>query len=268
MTRATTSSEAGKTGETVRTTRPALDVLDRDQDRLLYDGSVDERKLTFPSLRDGFDCYLDAVAWYQAAGIRTLGVVEEVLPPSNIMPEATAMEWLAGSSSEAEYERQRLVETMDQACEQAYRQFRDRAQERVRSESGEQSKQTYEEIDADDERNPLMRPAFRRLDQAQAVMLRQLWAGFESREAVSRWVRGLSTATNGNKPDDLMDSIVASKPLLEALCSPDDADATLTRYRFAVHTVLPAMLAGARTLSGSELPQTEPDSNPFNKVQE
>lgn len=267
MTKATDWSEAGQAAAKTRTTRPALDVLDRDQDRLLYDGSADDRTLTFPSLRDGFGSYLDAISWYQAAGIRTLGAVEEVLTPADMMPESTALEWLSGDSPESEYQRQRLVETMDEACEQAYRQFRDRAEERVRSETGNQSKETYEQIDAREEQNPLMRPAFRRLDDAQAVMLGQLWRGFASREAVSRWVRGLSTATNGNKPDGLMDSIVASDPLLSALCSPDDDDATLIRYRFAVHSVLPAMLAGARTLTGSELPQTKPDTNPWNEVQ-
>ncbi len=166
-----------------RTTRPALDVLDRDQDRLLYEGDR-RRSPVIQPLSDGFDTLWLALAWYQAAAIRTLGHVEAVLEPEDLMPEAAVMQHLLRPTADedSQYVRRRLVEHMDDACDLAYRQFRERANERVNM--NEEDGETYEDLDPDEERNPLMRPAFRKLDSGQAGALEELWPGFDDREAL------------------------------------------------------------------------------------
>jgi hypothetical protein len=226
-----------------------LDVLDRDQDRLLYDGDP-RREPEIQPLGDGFRSYWMLLSWYQAAGIRTLGHVEKVIAPADIMPESGIVDHLLTpvETEGSAYVRRRLVERLDDACDLAYRQFRERANERV----GNEAEQTYDQVDPEKEQNPLMRPAFRRLDRGQTAALCSLWEGFEDREAIGRWVRSLASVSNGEKPAGLLDKIVASEPLLTALLSTESAEAHLTRYRFAVGTVLPAFLSGARTLNGGE----------------
>jgi len=231
------------------TTRPALDVLDRDQDRLLYDGDT-SRTPEIRALGDGFETYWMVLSWYQAAGVRTLGHVGAVLEPADIMPESGIIEHLLLplSGPDSAYVRRRLVERLDDACDLAYREFRERANERV----GNDTEQTYEKVDPEEERNPLMRPAFRQLDQGQAGALEALWSGFDDREQLGRWVRSLAAVSNGEKQAGLLDGIVASRPLLEALLGENSAENRLTRYRFAVAAVLPMFLRGARTLNGGE----------------
>ncbi|EMA68906.1 hypothetical protein C461_04727 [Halorubrum aidingense JCM 13560] len=232
-----------------RTTRPALDVLDRDQDRLLYDGDL-RREPPIQPLGDGFDNAFLALSWYQAAGVRTLGHVERVIEPPDMMPMSGLLEKLltVDDDRQSVYVRRRLVEQLDDACDLAYRQFRERAGERVEDAEGE----TWSDVDPDEESNPLMRPAFRQLDSGQAAALIDLWSGFEDREALGRWVRKLSAPTNGEKPEGLLDEIVGSPPLLEALLNQRDQEAKVTRYRFAVAVVMPSFLTAARTLNGGE----------------
>lgn len=244
------ATEASSPEPLHRTTRPALDVLDRDQDRLLYRGDS-RRDPPIPPLGNGFETYWQALSWYQAAAVRTLGHVEAVLAPQYMLPESGVMEHLLlpQAGPDSAYVRRRLVEQMDGACDHAYRQFRERANERVGDSPAEE---TYKDVDPEEERNPLMRPAFRRMDRGQAGALIDLWEGFDDREAVGRWVRSLASVSNGEKPDGLLDHIISSPVLLEALLDAGGRDARLTRYRFAVDTILPAFLAGARTLHGGE----------------
>jgi hypothetical protein len=206
-----------------RTTRPALDVLDRDQDRLLYEGDP-RREPPIQPLSDGFDSAWMALSWYQAAGVRTLGHVDRVLEPSDMLPLAGMLDKLLNANDDPHsvYVRRRLVERLDDACDLAYRQFRERAGERVETSDG------------------------------QGGALIDLWSGFEDRQELGRWVRALSAPTNGEKPRGLLDEIVGSPPLLEALLTQQDREARLTRYRFAVSVVMPPFLAAARTLHGGE----------------
>jgi len=107
----------------------------------------------------------------------------------------------------------RVVEALNDACDLAYREFRERANERVEDEQAS----SWKDVDPESEQNPLMRPAFRRLDRSQAGALIELWDGFEDRQAVGRWVRSLTVSTHGETPDQFLDSIVSSPTLLEAL---------------------------------------------------
>lgn len=234
--------------ESHRTTRPALDVLKADQQALLYDG--DQRRTpAYPAIVDGMTSYWKALIWYQAATVRTLGRVGHVIKPSDMHPESGILGvLLLPDEDEADaFARQRLVESLDDACDRAYRAFRERAQERVDSTDG----RTFRDIDPSDEGNPMMRPAFKRLDEGQATLLTSLWDGFDSRREVSRWVNSMGGVTNGEKPEGLMSGIAGSPPLLEALMGDTRAD-TLTRYRFACGCVLPAFLRAAQTLHGGE----------------
>lgn len=233
-----------------RSTRPALEVLDRDHDRLLYDGD-ESRDQPVQALADGFTSYWMVLNWYQAAAVRTLGHVEAILEPRDIMPESTIFDDLIrGRTDTGEYVRQRLVEAMDEACDIAFRQFRNRAKERL-----EDSDDVT--IDPENEQNPLMRPAFERLDSGQCEALRELWTGFGSRREVTRWLRSVTAVTNGEKPEGAVNDLARSSPLMEALLDRESVDARLTRYRFAVGTLLPACNAAARTLRGSESADVE-----------
>lgn len=245
-----------------RTTRPALDILDADQGRLLFHGD-DLRDPPFKPLRGGFDSLWQLLVWYQAAGIRTLGHIEAILPPSKIQPNRPVVAYLLLEKPESDYVRQRLVESVDQACDIAYADLKERAEELVGEDENQSS--ALAKIDDSDreirETNPAMRPAFRKLDEQQSVALRSLFAGFDDRTDVSQWVRGLTAPTAGEKPDGLMADIIRSKPLLRALLDETD-DAMITRYRFAVTKVLPAFLSGARTLRGGERSDTETGFGP------
>jgi len=239
-----------------RSTRPALEVLDRDHDRLLYDGDV-RRDPPIQPLADGFTSLWMALSWYQAASVRTLGHVESVLEPRHIMPESTVFDDLLRRSEAGPYVRQRLAESMDKACDDAFRQFRDRAKERLEDDDESVT------IDPENERNPLMRPAFERLDTGQSKALRELWTGFDSRREVTRWLRSVTAVTNGEKPQGVVNDLERSSPLMEALLDSESDGATLTRYRFAVSTLLPACNAAARTLRGSESANVESEMGSF-----
>lgn len=243
---------------THRTTRPALDVLDRDQDRLLYEGDTRRSPVIRP-LGDGFETYWQALSWYQAAAVRTLGHVQRVMESERLMPEASIMQHLIlpRANENSAYVRRRLVERMDNTCDLAYRQFRERANERI-----EGAEETYEDLDPEEEGNPLMRPAFRRLDEGQAIALKRLWPGFENRENLGRWVRSLTAVTNGEKPPGMLEDIISSEPLLVALLDTRSQSAKLTRYRFAVTQVLPLFATAATTLNGGE--QSLTDNSGFN----
>jgi hypothetical protein len=231
-----------------RTTRPALDVLDHDQDRLLYHGHQ-TRNPPIRALSDGFQTYWEALTWYQAAAIRTLGHVEDVIEPRHMLPLSDVFEHLlADHGPVSEYARTRVVERLNDACEMAYREFRERANERVEDEEAS----TWKDVDPESERNPLMRPAFRRLDRSQAGALIALWDGFEDRQAIGRWVRSLTVSTHGETPEGFLDEIVSSPTLLEALTDQQSDDAKRIRYRFAVSKLLPPFLMAARSLTGSE----------------
>lgn len=251
----------------VRSTKPALDVLDRDQDRILYDGD-DRRDPPIRPLLDGFATYWGALSWYQAASVRTLGHLDRVLAPQNMLPEATLFEAVmvgTGDTSEGRYARVRLVEQLGDACDMAYRHFRERAVDRSDDGGGSPS---WEGIDRENEKNPLMRPAFRQMDQQQAGALAALWSGFADRTEVSRWTRRLRSVSNGETPPRLMDHIVSTDPLLEALLDKQSRDAQLTRYRFAMLVACPAFLKAARTLRGGERSQTVGNDNPWNEVRD
>jgi len=193
-----------------RTTRPALDVLDHDQDRLLYHGHA-HRDPPIRAISDGFRSHLEVLTWYQAAGIRTLGHVERVIEPRHILPLSDLFEYLIADQGQAgEYVRMRVVEALNDACDLAYREFRERANERVEDEQAS----SWKDVDPESEQNPLMRPAFRRLDRSQAGAL----IGFVGRVRGPTGGRAVGSVADGVDarrdagPVPRLDRLVADAP--------------------------------------------------------
>jgi len=254
-----------------RTTRTALDVLDRDHDRLLYAGD-DARDPEIVPLVDGFEDRGELLAWYQAAAVRTLGHIDRVLTPDLLLGSSALNDALVHGGDDSRtkvYLRQRLTERLNTVCDVAYKDLRSRAKERVPKDSGgEESETPYDRIDPDRELHPMQRPAFTALDDAQKAVLSSLLQGFDDRRAVSRWARGVKAACNGEQPAQLMDHIVSERVLLDALQGefrgPEASRAV--RQRFAVTALFPAFLRAARTLRGSERARAREAENPWNEV--
>ncbi len=264
------SSDASGQPE-ARTTRTALDVLDRDHDRMLYTGD-ESRDPEIVPLVDGFEDRSELLAWYQAAAVRTLGHIDRLLTPDLLLGSSALSNALVHGGDDTrpkEHLRQRLTERMNSVCDVAYKDLRSRAKERVPKGSGDDESETpYDRIDPDRELHPMQRPAFTALDDAQKAVLKSLLQGFEDRRAVSRWARGVKAACNGEQPAELMDHIVSERVLLRALQddfqSPPASRAV--RERFAVTALFPAFVRAARTLRGSERARSREPENPWNEV--
>lgn len=254
------------------TTRASIDVLDRQQDRLLYGDRFDDEGVRggdVPPLIQGFASLWGAVLWYQAAGVRTLGHITDVFAPSRLLSDRRTQQALVENTKADRYLRLRLAERVDEACNPAYRTFYRRAEERVSSGEQRSTEISYEDVDPDRQKYIGMRPSFTKLDQVQATKLRLLRDGFDSRTALSRWVRELRPATVGTLSDDLMDELASSRSMMAAMLGEESehADAEtreFQRLQFAVNELLPGYVAAARQLDGSERHQTKSATNPFN----
>ena len=261
----------GETPQTT-TTRASIDVLDRQQDRLLYGDRIDGggvRGGEVAPLIEGFDSLWQAVLWYQAAGVRTLGHIADVFAPYRLLSDRRTQQALIGETRADRYLRLRLAERVDEGCNPAYRTFYRRAEERVTKGDDSTSEISYEQVDPDKQKYIGMRPSFSKLDQIQATKLRSLRAGFESRPELSRWVRELRPATVGTLADDLMDDLLSSRSMMAAMLrketpQADSGTREFQRLQFAVNELLPGYVAAARQLNGSERHRTKSNPNPFN----
>lgn len=255
----------------VTTTRASIDVLDRQQDRLLYGDPVDDKGVRggdVPPLIEGFSSLWEAVLWYQAAGVRTLGHIADVFEPSRLLSDKRTQQALVNDTDTDRYLRIRLAERVDEGCNPAYRTFYRRADERL-SGDGSSSAKSYNQIDLDRQKHIGMRPSFSKLDGVQATKIRALRDGFDCRTALSRWVRELRPATVGTLSDDLMDRIASDRSTMMAMLDKETPQAgkptrEFQRLQFAVNQLLPAYTAAARQLQGSERHGTEKDDNLFN----
>lgn len=252
------------------TTRASLDVLDRQQDRLLY-STPGVRDGDVPPLVDGFGDLWEAVIWYQASTVRTLGHVADVLEPAQMLSDRRTQEALVNDRPADRYLRHRLVERVDQACNLAYRSFHERAQERVSEDDHpDEDEIEWSSVQPDEQRHIGMRPAFTKIDEVQATKLAQLQDGFDDRTALSRWVRGLRPATSGRLDDELIDDLLSSRSTLAALLDRETAEADARtrewqRLQFACVEVLPGYVAAARQLDGSERFAARQQENFWNK---
>lgn len=249
-----------------RTTRPALDVLQRDQQRLLTEGDRRRDPQIVP-LSDGFRTLWEMVSWYQAAAVRTLGRVDNVIEPTQIMPDSGLADYLLDREPESEYVRMRVVESMQEACNLAYRDYRLDADERVAGDgNSDNGTKNFETIDPTNEKAPAMRPAFRLLDEQQAARLSELWVGFDGRSSVEQWVSKLSPSTNGCHEASISNQIVSDPVLSDALVDQESRQAQLSRARFAISQLLPAFVEGAETTQGAEQSESETSKGGWQKA--
>jgi len=142
----------------------------------------------------------------------------------------------------------RVVEALNDACDLAYREFRERANERVEDEQAS----SWKDVDPESEQNPLMRPAFRRLDRSQAGALIEAMGrvrGPTGGRAVGSVADGVDARRDAG-PVPRLDRLVADAP--RGARRPGVGGSKRIRYRFAVHELLPPFVAAARSLTGSE----------------
>jgi hypothetical protein len=245
--------------EQVKTTRSAVDVLQADQRRLLFDGNAD-RDPPLEAWIDGFSDAQAVVNWWQAAAVRTFGRVAEFLPPEQIYTDHTLAEYLLDHDGDGETYRRRILRRwLRPCCTAAWRQLDGQATERIahaESDDVDGERGVWTDIEPGKERHIGMRPAFSLLDQNQQIILRRLWGGFESPDAVDRWLHDLPPATGGTH-----DTTLAAR-----LCDPPDEGRWLLgdsrkarrwRLRFAIVDLLPAFADAAASLQGEEVTQTD-----------
>lgn len=229
------------------TTSPALNTLQRDQHELLYEGA-DARTPPIAGLVDGFEGTRPIINWYQAAIVRTLGYITREWSPADIMRDRALVDALTGESERDRTWRHVLVSTIvEDACEQAYRDLEKRADEWTDQEA---DSDTWENINAETERNPAFRPAFRLLDEEQARALSTLWGGFGDRDELAKWASSLKPVTEPHWDADrpLARRLLADDHAVERMLDQQSAAAGRWRESYAVVELLPAFGRAARQL--------------------
>jgi hypothetical protein len=227
--------------------RPALDVLDSDQDQIRSD------------LLDGFDGYRSVIGWWQRSAVRTFGHIADEFPAEGLL-NATRMRFLTESSRIAESRRSKIyTEEIAPACQDAFNDLKTQAVERLSAGEGED---TYADLDVEAQQDPAMRPAFRILEARQQRALRRLWGGFESDRELSEWLHELTSCTYGQidreAASDLSEGVTRSHML-----DPGSTDAQRYRVLLAIGELLPAFAAAARRLQAGESATDDDEKGAF-----
>lgn len=243
--------------------KPALGVLRSQQAALLDASELDDG--FDEDLFGGFSSRRAAIQWYQRAGVRTIGYLEDVWPPADLVRDSVLMAALVPSAgaldpeTAAAYRVKLASKALLPACTKAYRDLRKGAGEYI---DDEEQSVDAEDIEADDQ-YVAMRPGFQVLDERQQAHLAALWGGFDSETALLSWLHDLNDSTNGEVDDGLaaavMDDATARRHLFGQPGTP-----TARRYReaFAVVWVLPAFLAGVQSIDAGELAKRSARGNP------
>jgi hypothetical protein len=151
------------------------------------------------------------------------------------------------------------------ACDQAYRQLETQANEWL-ADAASDGDTDYQHVDVERQRHVAMRPAFSRLDEAQASTLAALWGGFEDRAAVTQWAHRLpAVAELEGRRGGLTSRLGRDRHAMRMLTTTGERAARWRRH-FAATTLLPAFARRARRLRGKERPRSKPDENPWNEV--
>lgn len=234
--------------------RVAVDVLQRDQERVLFTGDSDRNPPIKP-LVDGFDTRRDLINWWQATAVRTFGYAADVFPPKDIFRDRTLQGVLIAKVNptdgiDGEQFRYELLDYILHACDRAHDQLETRATEWLPQEDGNLN---YIDIDPEQQRHVAMRPSFSRLDSQQGTCLKLLWGGFEGREQRSRWLKRLPrVADTGNEFDRGLASEIRRDPNARHYLLADGASARRYREWLATFVLLPAFARRAAKLRGSE----------------
>jgi hypothetical protein len=251
----TVSSDSRTDTGGARHPRVAVDVLQRDQRAILFDGDG-ERSPPISPLTEPFENRQAVINWWQAACVRTFGHLRSVYPPQAIFHDGALTEALTAETPTPgqQHERQRIREHIMSACSTAYRDLETRANEWLADSNDADT--DWKQIDPSEQRHVAMRPAFSRLDSEQATALQRLWGGFTSRDAVIEWTHGLPAVAEFTPvldgETDLTAAVIRGSHALEQLTAADDPDAVVWRERFASTILLPAFGVRATKLQAGE----------------
>lgn len=227
----------------------ALDVLDSNQDELraeLFNGFADRR---------------DIVEWWQRAAVMTFGDIEDEWPASSLIHDRTLLNHLVGTDAiSQEVRRKQRDRRLEPACNDAYNDLKAAAVERL----PEDEHTSLDEISVSTVDDPAMRPAFSVLDARQRSCLRTLWGGFGSREALSRWLATLNSATFGEIDRDFGGQLTRDRVAVRYLLERDTQVAAVLRVKLAIKELLPAFAAAAKRLQAGEVvPENDDDDSEF-----
>lgn len=216
--------------------RPALDVLDSDQDAIRAE------------LLDGFDGYRSVIDWWQRTAVLTFGHVADEFPAEALL-NTTRVRFLTEHSRVGEARRSKIyTEEIAPACQDAFNDLKTQAIERL---SAGEGGDTYDDLDVDAQEDPAMRPAFRVLESRQQRALSSLWGGFEDDRGLSGWLHRLTSCTYG-EIDREAASDLSSGVTREFMLEASAADAQRYRVLLAIGELLPAFAAASRRLQAGE----------------
>ena len=250
-------------------TRPALPTLQRDQRELLLGPEPDRDSPLRHGLREGFPTRRGAIMWYQAAGVRTLGEVDDVLPVDALVSDPLHVHMIVTGPARSNFvpddgpvdretaaRYRRLIEgRLLGACNSAYNRLRRSSGEYVKSENDERdSLSSDRDLEPEEQEHIGMRPAFSEKDRQQAAALRQLWGGFRSLEDALSWIHSLNPPSHGAFDPEVAVDLYPDETLREYLLDRGDSGrARRFRERLAVEIVLPAFLRGISRMDAGEL---------------
>jgi hypothetical protein len=246
--------------------KPALRTLLVDQQQLV-DPSVGGGGGPDHGVRDGFPSRRALLSWYQRAAVRTLGNIAERFPPESCVGDETLLSGLLtepdcdvelmGDRDAAVYRRMFESTVVQPACSNAYRGFRTKAAEYVKSEEREGDKWSPRKLDPESQASIAMRPGFQTLDEQQYQTLSRLWGGFETVDDLLDWTHSLNAPSNGDIDDNIAEMVTVDDTAVAHLVgNRHDPDAAVYREAFAASIVLPSFVAGVRSMNTEELAKT------------
>jgi hypothetical protein len=259
-----------------RTPRVAVDVLQRDQRDVLFDGDPDREPPISP-LTEPFESQRSLINWWQAACVRTFGHLRRQYPATAIVSDGALTEAVTTSEPTPgqAHTRQRLREHVMDACATAYRDLESRAHEWLPNAGADNTsdvgQQDYRQIDPESQEHVAMRPVFTDLDREQARVLRRLWGGLEDRDHVVRWTHGLPAVADFTEilPNgvELTEWLVLDEHCRRQLTSSTETGKAW-REKFAAAILLPAFAHRAEKLQGGAIARKTRDDNLWNEARE
>lgn len=256
-----------KEGIADRRIKPSLLTLLTDQAALLSPDAgnrPDEH-----ALREGFPDRRGVIMWYQRAVVRTVGHIADQWEPIDCLSDATLLSALCYDpkidvavmppASAKEYRAVLEAQVVQTACNRGYRDLRDVASDYIAEENGgSESASPTRNLSPGEQRNVAMRPGFQTMDEQQRTSLESLWGGFADVNELLDWLHGLNSPTNGEVDSGIAQATIADETALKHLIDETDTDeARIYREAFAAMKVLPAFVAGIRTMDTGELAAVE-----------
>jgi len=218
----------------IDTARPSLDKLHRDQPEAIE-----------KFVQDGFDSRRAVLVWLQELVWHSLGrldgnwfatVARDEVVLSCVITSNRRRRYRRDpvSLDAAETVRRRLAKKyIRPACRAGYRELRKDAQEYVQEDN---------RVDVDDVSMFAMRPSLQTLKDRQEVALRKLLDGFESGDALDRWLHHLDDVTLGelDRIDADLDWRLEMEPVAREVLLGDRDDHARQREQLAAYYLLPA----------------------------